>query len=376
MVRSHMALLNILDPQVIAARLAAWLPGVLCATGDVALSDVQTPRASGMSSQTILFDAAWESDGQPISKGMVVRIPPGDQGLFNDYDIAREGRVMAAIASHSDAAVPAVLAQELTGAVLGVPFLLLERAYGAVPSDDPPFVTGGWVVDLAPEQRATMFDNALRTIADIQKVDPIKIGLGDLGHPELGDTPLIQEFEYWKRFYAWAADGRPSPTIDAAFDILARRIPTIDGPVVVTWGDARLGNLMFDDHQCVTGVFDWEMAALGPPEVDFGYFLFFDRMYCGGLRLPRLEGFPDRAAAIARFEELTGRTVRNIDWFEAWGALRGTILLLRVGNLMIELGLLDHDAEMPLNNPAAQVLASLLELPAPTGAAGWITGHR
>jgi phosphohistidine swiveling domain-containing protein len=109
-----MALLNKLDPQVIASRLAAWLPGVRSGTGDVALTDLQTPRASGMSSETGLFDAAWESDGQRISKGMVVRIPPSDQGLFNDYDIAPEGRVMAAIASHSDAAVPAVLAQELT----------------------------------------------------------------------------------------------------------------------------------------------------------------------------------------------------------------------------------------------------------------------
>jgi aminoglycoside phosphotransferase (APT) family kinase protein len=118
------------------------------------------------------------------------------------------------------------------------------------------------------------------------------------------------------------------------------------------------------------------MATIGPPEVDFGYFLFFDRMYSSGLGLPRLGGFPDHAAAIVRFEELTGRTVRDIDWFEAWGALRGAILLLRVGNLMIELGLLPRDAEMPLNNPAAQVLASLLELPAPTGAAGWITGNR
>jgi aminoglycoside phosphotransferase (APT) family kinase protein len=371
-----MALQNKLDPQAIAERLAAWLPEVLHAAGDVTLSDLQVPFASGMSSETILFDATWEADGQRISKGMVARVPPSGRGVFNDYDIAREGRVMAAMASHSDAAVPAVIAQELTGTVLGAPFLLLERAYGTVPGDDPPFVTGGWVVELAPEQRATMFDNALRTIADIQKVSPGEIGLGDLGHPDLGDTALTQQFEYWKRFYAWAAGGRPSPNIDAAFEILGRGIPATAGPIVVTWGDARMGNLMFDHDQRVVGVFDWEMATLGPPEVDLGYFLFFDRMYSSGLGLPRLEGFPDHAAAVARFEELTGRAVNDIDWFEAWGALRGAILLLRLGNLMIELGLLPHDADMPSNNPAAQVLANLLELPAPSGQAGWITGNR
>jgi hypothetical protein len=43
---------------------------------------------------------------------------------------------------------------------------------------------------------------------------------------------------------------------------------------------------------------------------------------------------------------------------------------------MIDLGLLPPDATMPFNNPAAQTLAALLGLPAPTGEAGWITGNR
>jgi aminoglycoside phosphotransferase (APT) family kinase protein len=118
------------------------------------------------------------------------------------------------------------------------------------------------------------------------------------------------------------------------------------------------------------------MASLGRPEVDLAYFLFFDRLYSSAMGIPRLDGFPDRAATVARFQELTGHTVADLDWFEAWAALRGAILLLRVGNKMIELGLLPTDAAMPLNNPASQVLAALLDLPAPAGQAGWITGHR
>src|SRR6516225_7064593 len=101
-----MAIQNKLDPLAIAERLAAWLPEVLHAAGDVTLSDLSMPVASGMSSETILFDATWEADGQRISKGMVARVPPSGQRLFNDYDIAREGRVMAAMARHSDAAMP------------------------------------------------------------------------------------------------------------------------------------------------------------------------------------------------------------------------------------------------------------------------------
>lgn len=371
-----MALLNKLDPHAVADRLASWLPKALLVSAPVEVHDVQMPTASGMSSETVLFEATWNADGHPVRQGMVVRIPPSGNGLFPDYDIAREGRVMAAMAEHSHAAVPAVLATELTGSVLGTPFLLLERAYGAVPGDDPPFVTAGWVVDLTPAQRGRMFDSALQAVADLQVVDPDAVGLADLRRPELGDTALAQEFEYWKRFYEFAANGRPSPTIDAALQILRDRIPHSDKRLVVTWGDARLGNMMFGDDQQVTGVFDWEMATLGPPEVDLGYFLFFDRMYSAGIGLPRLDGFPDRGAAIKRFEELTDTVVEDIDWYEAWGALRGTILLQRVGNLMIELGLLPPDAEMPLNNPAAQTLAGLLELPPPSGTSGWITGNR
>lgn len=371
-----MALLNKLDPQVIAERLGPWLTGVLGDVENLDLTDIQVPTASGMSSETILLEAGWNTGGQQVRKGLVVRIPPAGEGLFPDYDIAREGRVMAAMATHSEAPVPGVIAAELTGDVLGTPFLLLERAYGNVPSDDPPFVTAGWVVDLTTAQRAAMFDNALRAIAALHKVDPVAAGLADFGHTGEGETTIEREVEYWQRFYRWAAQGKPSPTIDAAFDALLTSVPATTGPDVITWGDARFGNLMFADDLEVSGVFDWEMATLGPAEVDLGYFLFFDRMYSSGMGLPPLEGFPDRSAAIARYEELAGRSVEHLEWFEAWGALRGTILLQRVGNVMISQGLLPPEADFPFNNPAAQVLASLLDLPAPTGQAGWITGNR
>ncbi|BCP02764.1 putative phosphotransferase [Mycobacterium paraintracellulare] len=371
-----MALKNKLDADVVGEHLAAWLPTVLEASGPVKVSNVIIPSASGMSSETVLFEASWRQHGELVREGLVLRIPPQDGGLFETYDLGRELRVMSLLSAHTDAPIPRVLAHETTGDVLGSPFALLERAYGEVPGDDPPFVTAGWVVDLTAEQRATMFDEALKVIASIQRADPVALGLTELLHADLGDTVIEQELQYWQRFYSWAAGDTLSPTIDKAFELLAASRPTQDNPLVVSWGDARFGNLMFGPDQKVTGVFDWEMATLGRPEVDLGYFLFFDRVYSAGIGLPRLEGFPDRSAAITRFEQLTGRTMQDLDWFEAWAALRGAILLLRVGKQMIELGLLPPDAPMPFNNPASQVLASLLDLPAPTGAVGWITGHR
>jgi aminoglycoside phosphotransferase (APT) family kinase protein len=371
-----MALKNTLDPSTVGARLATWLPGVLGVEGPVQVTGVEMPSASGMSSETVLLEASWDDGAGHRTQGLVVRVPP-EAGLFPDYDIGREARVMAALAEHSDAPVPRVIAHERSGDVLGTAFLLMERAYGRVPGDDPPFVAGGWVVDLDPAGRATMFDSALRTLAALQRVDPLAIGLADLGHADLGPTVVEQELEYWRAFYRWAAGDRPSALIDQAFVKLGASRPTDgDGDLVVSWGDARFGNLMFGEDHEVTAVLDWEMATLGRPEVDFGYFLFFDRLYSTGIGAPRLTGFPDRDTAIGRFEELTGRTLPDLDWFEAWAALRGAILLLRVGNLMIEHGQLPADAGLPFNNPAAHVLAGLLDLPAPEAPAEWITGNR
>ena len=370
-----MALKNELEPADVARRLSAWLPDALGVDGPVAVDDVEIPHASGMSSETVLLRASWTGEDGPAGRGLVVRVPPA-VGLFPDLDVAREAATMRELAAHADAPVPDVLAHETTGDVLGSPFLLVARAEGRVPGDDPPFVTGGWVVDLAPEERATMYDSALRTIAGIQAVDAAASGLRPLHPTTTGDAALERDLAAWRAFHAWAAHDGQSPLVDEALERLAVTRPASPEPPVVVWGDARFGNLMYGPDHEVTAVLDWEMATVGPREVDLGYFLFFDRMYSDGIGVPRLSGFPERAQVVERFEELTGHAPRDLDWFEAWGALRGAMLLVRVGNLMIEHGQMPEDAPFPVSNPASHVLAGLLELPPPSDAAAWITGSR
>jgi hypothetical protein len=48
----------------------------------------------------------------------------------------------------------------------------------------------------------------------------------------------------------------------------------------------------------------------------------------------------------------------------------------RAGNLMISAGLLPPGAPMRLNNPITQLLAEMLELPAPEGAVQNFVGNR
>ena len=47
-----------------------------------------------------------------------------------------------------------------------------------------------------------------------------------------------------------------------------------------------MGNMIFDDDMNVVAVLDWEMAWLGSPEIDLGWWVFFDRYYTEGIGAP------------------------------------------------------------------------------------------
>jgi aminoglycoside phosphotransferase (APT) family kinase protein len=123
-------------------------------------------------------------------------------------------------------------------------------------------------------------------------------------------------------------------------------------------------------------VIDWEMAAIASPEMDLGWCVFIARLYTDGIGVPVPEGLPARAEIVARYEQLTGRRIRNIDYYEAFAALRLSIVMLRVGKLLIDSAALPPDSPMPLNNPASQLLSALTGAPAPEGTAQWIVGSR
>ena len=66
----------------------------------------------------------------------------------------------------------------------------------------------------------------------------------------------------------------------------------------VVWGDARVGNMCFADDLSVAALFDWEGATTGPPGIDLGWWLMFDRYLCEAQRSQRLDGIPGREQTI------------------------------------------------------------------------------
>jgi aminoglycoside phosphotransferase (APT) family kinase protein len=357
-----MALSNKIDSQDAHRSLTAWL-GEQTGSSDVRVSELEIPTGTGgLSCDAILFEASWTEQGSERAESLVVRVaPPGSDGLFPGYDLEQEALIMRALSEHTDVPAPPVLFTETDHAILGGPFLVMERIEGRVPSDDPPYSKEGWVVELDPVAQRTMLDNAIATVAAVAQADWKGLGLDALSR-----VGLDQQLSYFEQLYEDGSRGREHAIPEAGLEWLRANAPKGE-PQALSWGDARIGNMLFADDGTIAGALDWEVASIGSPEADLGYFLFALRLWSEGFGAPSPPGFPGREQIIARFEELSGHRVKHLDYYETFGAVFGAVMVMRGGYLMIEHGLLPADSPMPVANPASVLLAAYLDLPAPTG---------
>lgn len=371
-----MALSNLTDPEQATAALTEWLAGRMPAAIGVRVHDLEIPSSSGLSKETILFDASWTEDGREHHERLVARVDPPTNTVFPDYDFGIEFRVMNALDDRTDVPVPRIDFYEEDPSVLGGAFIVMGRVDGRVPSDDPPFTATGWVLELDPAEQGRLCENGLAALAAVHRADWRALGLGELAEVDGLAPGLDQQLAYWQNTFEWAAEGEANPTVEAGFEWVREHRPAETEAPVLCWGDARIGNMIFDQNLAVGAVLDWEMVTVGQPELDLGWWLFLLRHHTEGVGAPLPPGFPSREQTIARYEELSGHAVREIDYYETFSALRLAVLMHRAGNMMVAAGLLPPDAPMKLSNPASQLLAKLADLPAPEGAAQSFIGNR
>jgi aminoglycoside phosphotransferase (APT) family kinase protein len=368
-----MALSNTRDPLEAERALTAWLDAKVPEATDVEVGEVEIPASSGLSHETILFRARWREPGGERGERMVARVCPSGPSVFPTHDLALECRVMNALGEHTAVPVPPVLFEEVDPSHLGGEFVVMRRVDGRVPSDDPPFTARGWVLELSPDDQRHLYDNGLKVLADIHAADVATLDIDGLRDRP---TSIDGHLAYWEGVFEWAAGGESNPTVEAGFEWIRDNIPSEEGPLCLSWGDARIGNMIFADDLSVAGVLDWEMAAVGSPEIDLAWWLFILRHHTEGIGAPPPPGFPSFEETVARYEELSGREARNVHLYEVFSALRLAVLMHRAGALMIGAGLLPPDAPMKLSNPASVLLAKLADLPPPRGAVQSFIGNR
>ncbi|WP_371865365.1 phosphotransferase family protein [Gordonia spumicola] len=159
--------------------------------------------------------------------------------------------------------------------------------------------------------------------------------------PNDGESPLRAHIRRLREFYDWAAQGRAgAPLIERAFAWVDENFPKDEPEPVLTWGDARIGNIMYRDFAPVA-VLDWEMATVGPRELDIAWMIFIHRFFQDLAELATLEGLPDfltRDDVTAEYERLTGYAPRDLDFYITYSALVHAVIMFRINCRAIHFG--------------------------------------
>jgi aminoglycoside phosphotransferase (APT) family kinase protein len=315
------------DREQLRTRFEAWLASRV--DGDPAVRPLDVPEGTGMSSETLLVDALVAGRQERF----VVRMEPeaSDTPVFPTYDLALQASAMRLVAARSDVPVPTVRWFEPDAGPMGAPFFVMDRVEGTPPPDMPPYVFGSWLTEADPADRARLQDGMVSVLARLHAIDVTGEDAAFLHRPQFGDTPTAQHLGYQRWYYEWAREGVDYPIIETALDWLEQHRPP-ERPPSLNWGDARLGNVLWSDF-APNAVVDWEMAALGVPEVDVTWSLHLHHFFydlADRYAMPDLlPGFFTWDEVVGRYEELSGRRLQDLQYWLVFAALRYAVISVR-----------------------------------------------
>jgi aminoglycoside phosphotransferase (APT) family kinase protein len=309
----------------LTAGLTAWARSVRGATAEV--TDVRTPQ-SGMANDTVLFRLNGE--------GLVARLAPAPDSpypTFPTFDLTFQRRVIELVRARTSVPVPEVVHLEASDVWLGTSFMVVRAVEGLVPADNPPYLLdpSGWFLQGTPADWDRLERSTIDVFARLHRIadDGDETAFLRLDAP--GDTALARLLASHHEYYEWARDGQTVPILERAFAALTATLPANDRRVLL-WGDGRPGNIIYRDFEPVA-VLDWEMAGVGPPEVDVAWATFFHRFFAhlaAQWGLPAVPAMFDRAGTAAAYEQLGGEPLDDLAWYEALAGYRFGIILARM----------------------------------------------
>jgi aminoglycoside phosphotransferase (APT) family kinase protein len=242
----------------------------------------------------------------------VLRRPPLGDLLPTAHDMSREWRFISAL-HPTNVPVPPPLGYYAEKDVTGASFYVMAFVDGHVLHD-----ASVAEQQYDESQRRSTGESFIDVLADMHKVDPDDVGLGDIARKEgYIERQLKRWYSQWN-----ASKTRELPEIDEVHDALAARIPE-QGPARVAHGDYRLGNCITSFDGRIAAVLDWEIATLGDPLADVGYVLHSWPEPGEGGPAHRMSptvvpGYPTRDELLERYAKRSGRDVSQIDFYVAF----------------------------------------------------------
>ncbi|GAC1405747.1 MAG: phosphotransferase family protein [Mycobacterium sp.] len=316
--------------------------------------------ANGMSSETIILTGRWEEDGLRREEKWVARVAPTAQDVpvFSSYRMDHQFDVIRLVGEKTDVPVPRVRWLEPTGSVLGTPFFLMDYVEGQVPPDVMPYTFGNnWFADAPEKRQRELQDSTVEVIAKLHSIPDAQNAFGFLeedtgsdaaGQAAPGTNALRRNLNWLQSWYQFAVpDIGRSVLIERSLDWLETNFPAdiaATEPVLV-WGDSRVGNVLYSDFRPVA-VLDWEMAVLGPREMDVAWIIFAHMVFqelAGLAGLPGLPDFMREADVKATYSERTGFELGDLHWFYVYSGVIWACVFMRTSARRVRFG----EIEMP-----------------------------
>jgi aminoglycoside phosphotransferase (APT) family kinase protein len=336
------------DPSEMRDRLTAWLGHELPVGSDPEVVVYDPTQANGMSSETVLLDVTSTEDGERVTRNYVARVAPApdDLPVFPEYRLTDQYEAMRLAGELAGIPVPPLGLNEPTGDVLGTPFFLMQRVEGVVPPDVLPYNFGGnWLFDATADQQRQLQRSSVEVLSELHGVGDADHTFGFLDPAVLGHggaTPLARNLARTKAWYDYAVGqgSPPSPLVERGLAWLTANLPSGEGDPVLCWGDARIGNMMYRDFQPVA-ILDWEMATLGPRELDVAWMVFAHRVFeeiTSLLGMPGMPHFMRSDDVCATYAEFSGVELGDLTWYELHAAVNWACVFMRTSARQIHFG--------------------------------------
>jgi aminoglycoside phosphotransferase (APT) family kinase protein len=343
--------------------LESWLAEHWKGIDDIRVTQgLSQPEGSGYSAITMIVPVSYYRNGEERKDRIVLRVEPPEGAVYPqqvtgiDNEIEIQYKAIKAIHEHSNVPVASLIGYEENAAIIGAPFFVMEYIDGEVPIEDPIYTKEGFFVDARPEQRLQMIENGLRDLARIHAINWHDAGLDWLmdGPPE-----TAKQLDLWERYTIRELGGRKHPDMEKAFVWLNEKLPESKSHGLC-WGDARPGNMIWQNYECAC-VCDFENIFIGPPEIDLGWWLMFDRYAHEVQGITRLPGEPTREEQRGLYAVCTGRDIDDTYYFEVFAAVRYSALVIRVMNRLVQRGDLPEDQTLWIDNPVSHMLTAMIE---------------
>jgi aminoglycoside phosphotransferase (APT) family kinase protein len=247
----------------------------------------------------------------------VLRRPPRPPLPPSAHDVLREARLLRALEPTS-VRVPKVVATCDDETVIGAPFYVMERVHGTV-------INAALPEGVTP---ARIGEELIDALVEVHATDWRACGLEGFGKP----TGYLQR--QVRRFTGlWEHNAtREIAALDEVTTWLRANVPE-SGPATIVHGDYRLGNVMFTGDR-LSAIFDWELATIGDPLADVGYLLATwaqegdpESTIASLTTVTRAPGFPTRDDLVARYEQRSGRSMRDLRWYTTLALWKSAIFL-------------------------------------------------